>query len=225
MFGSLLTDTALEWLESKVTDATNWNTLKDEFLKKFTDGRDQFRFRLEVENTYKQEEELIKNYQHRIMSGVVKSWPEMIPTSIAGDDNIRKEKEIQQRQRSQKYIDFAIRGLKPQVLKHKAHEKLVENPSITWTQFVDHLVVKDLTFSVTTEPKGATGLDKLKTLESKINDLTSLFKSNEVNAIDTSRPRDPNTKGRPNSTIFFDYCRSNGHFISRCTKKQIVLII
>ena len=89
------------------------------------------------------------------------------------------------------------------------------------TQFVDHLVVKDLTFSVTTESSGATGIDKLKTLESKINDLTSLLKSNEVNAIDTSRPRDPNIRGRPNSTRFCDYCRSNGHSISRCTKKQI----
>ena len=221
LFGSLLTDTALEWFESEVTDTTDWNTLKDEFIKRFTDGRDQFRFRLEVENTFRQEGELIKNYLHRIKSGVDKGWPEKIPTSIEGDDNIRKEKEIQQRQRSQKYIDFAIRGLRPQGLKRKAHEKLIENPSITWTQFVDHLVVKDLTFSVTTESSGATGVDKLKTLESKINDLTSLFKSNEVNAIDTSRPRDPNIKGRPNSTRFCDYCRSNGHSISRCTKKQI----
>ena len=94
-------------------------------------------------------------------------------------------------------------------------------PSITCTQFVDHLVVKDLTFSVTTDSNGATGLDKLKTLESKVNDLTSLFKSNEVNAIDTSRPRDPNLKGRPNSTMCSDYCRNNGHSVSRCTEKQI----
>ena len=42
-----------------------------------------------------------------------------------------------------------------------------------------------------------------------------------MNAIYTSRPRDPNIKGRPNSTRFCDYCRSNGHSISRCTKKQI----
>ena len=42
-----------------------------------------------------------------------------------------------------------------------------------------------------------------------------------MNTIDTSRPRDPNIKGRPNSTRFGDYCRSNGHSISRCTRKQI----
>ena len=33
-FGSLLTNTALECFEIEVTDATNWNTLKDEFIKK-----------------------------------------------------------------------------------------------------------------------------------------------------------------------------------------------
>ena len=32
---------------------------------------------------------------------------------------------------------------------------------------------------------------------------------------------DPNIKGRPNTTRFCDYCRSNGHSISRCTNKQI----
>ena len=40
-----------------------------------------------------------------------------MPTSTEGDDNITKEKEIQQRQRSQKHIDFAIRGLRPQGLR------------------------------------------------------------------------------------------------------------
>ena len=99
------------------------NTLKDEFKKRFTDGKDQFRFRLEVENTFRQEGELIKNYIHRIKSEVDEGWPEKIPASFEGDDNIRKENIIQHRQRSQKYIDFAIRGLGPQGLKRKAHKK------------------------------------------------------------------------------------------------------
>ena len=125
LFGSLLTNTALEWFESEVTDATVWNTLKDEFLKRITDGKDQFGFKLEVENTFRQERELIKIYLHRIKSGVDKGWPEKIPTSIEVDDNIRREKEIQQRQRSQKYIDFAIRGLRPQGLNSKRTRKLM----------------------------------------------------------------------------------------------------
>ena len=90
----MLLDAALVWFESGITDATDWNTLKDEFIKKFTDGRDLFRFRFEVENAFRQERELIKNYLHRIKSGVDKGWPEKIPTSLEGDDNMRKEKEI-----------------------------------------------------------------------------------------------------------------------------------
>ena len=132
-----------------------------------------------------------------------------------------RRKKFKKRQRNQKYIDFAIRELRLQGLKRKAHEKLIENPSITWKKIVDQLVVNDLTFSVATEYNGATGLDKLKMLESEFIDLTSLFKNNEVNVINNSRKRDPNIKGRPNSTRFCDYYRSNGYSISRCTKKQI----
>ena len=72
---------------------------------------------------------------------------------------------------------------------------------------------------MTTDANGPTGLDELITLERKINDLSSPLKSNEVNAIDSSSPRDPNIKGRPNTTRFCEYCRTNGH--SKCTKKQI----
>ena len=154
-------------------------------------------------------------------SGVDRGWQEKLPTSTEGIENKRKEKEIQQRQRFQKYIDFAIRGLRPQGLKRKAHERHIENLLITWTQFFDHLVVKNSTFSVTAESNGATGLDKLKTLESKINYFISLFKSNEVNAIYNSRSRHTNIISRPNSTRFCDYCRNNGLSISRCMKKQI----
>ena len=89
--------------------------------------------RREDENTFRQEGELIKSYLHRLKSEVDKGWPEKIPASIVGNDNIWKAKEIQQRQRSQKYVDFAIRGLRPQGLKRKAHKKLIENPSISWT--------------------------------------------------------------------------------------------
>ena len=83
------------------------------------------------------------------------------------------------------------------MLKTQSARETFKNPPVTGTQFVDHIVVNDLTFSVTIESNGAAELNKLKTLESKKNDLTSLLKSKEVNAVDTSRPRDPN--GRPNS--------------------------
>ena len=61
MFGSLLTETALEWYTGEVTDATTWAELKDLFLKRFTDGRDQFQHRIDAENATREEGELIKN--------------------------------------------------------------------------------------------------------------------------------------------------------------------
>ena len=45
LFGSLLTETALEWYTDEVTNATTWAELKNLFLKRFTDGRDRFKHR------------------------------------------------------------------------------------------------------------------------------------------------------------------------------------
>ena len=60
LFGSLLTDTSLEWFNDNVTSATTWAQLKDLFLNRFTDGRDQFKHRIDAENAARQDGELIK---------------------------------------------------------------------------------------------------------------------------------------------------------------------
>ena len=49
LFGSLLTETALEWSTDEVTNATTWAKLKDLFLQIFTDGRDRFKHRLKLQ--------------------------------------------------------------------------------------------------------------------------------------------------------------------------------
>ena len=61
LFGSLLTDTALEWFNDSVTNATTWAQLRDLFLNRFTDGRDQFKHKIDAENAARQDGELIKN--------------------------------------------------------------------------------------------------------------------------------------------------------------------
>ena len=53
ILNSLLTDTALKWFENEVTDTTDWNILIDDLIKRLRDGRDQFRFRLEVEISFR----------------------------------------------------------------------------------------------------------------------------------------------------------------------------
>ena len=225
LFGSLLTETALEWYTDEITNATTWAELKNLFLIRFTDGRDRFKHRIDAENATRQEGELIKNYFHRIKTSVDKGWLESIDTTVHADaDALALEKNIQTRQRTQKYIDFSVKGLKPLALKQKAHEYMIENPNAGWKTFTNHIITKDLTFIVATDPANKTSTDKMTSLETQIKELTKLIKSQEVSAINKQhcfRRRDPDVKGRPNNKRFCDYCRMNGHSISRCSKKQV----
>ena len=70
------------------------------------------------------------------------------------------KKNIQTRQRSQKYTDFSIKGLRPLALKQKAHEYMIEHPNSNWDQFTNHLITKDLTFIVATDPAKKSTTDK-----------------------------------------------------------------
>ena len=128
---------------------------------------------------------------------------------------------MQQRQREQKYIDFAIRGLQPPSLKRKAHEYRIENPDKTWDEIQNHLITKDLTFTVSTDGTVKQTNDKISSLEAQIKELTSLIRNNEVRAINSKPFKDPNVKGRPNNTRFCNYCRNHGHSISNCSKHRI----
>ena len=69
LFGSLLTETALEWFNT-IDPTRTLDQIKGDFITRFTDSRDQFKYRLEVEGATRQEGELIKNYFHRIKHAV-----------------------------------------------------------------------------------------------------------------------------------------------------------
>ena len=225
LFGSLLSDTSLEWFNDNVTNATTWAQLKDLFLNRFTDGRDQFKHRIDAENAARQDGELIKNYFHRIKSSVDRGWPESIGETVHATEAAQNaERTIQTRQRSQKYIDFSIKGLRPLALKQKAHEYMIEHPNANWDQFTNHVITKDLTFIVATDPANKSTTDEMTSLETQIKELTKLIKNQEVSAINDQNSfqrRHLDIKGRPNSTRFCEYCRMNGHSISRCSKKQV----
>ena len=101
---------------------------------------------------------------------------------------------------------------------------MIENPNTGWETFTNHIITKDLTLIVATDPANKTSTDKMTSLETQIKELTKLIENQEVSAINEQhsfRRRDPNIKGRPNNTRFCDYCRTNGHSISRCSKKQV----
>ena len=50
LFSSLLKGPAAEWYGSTVTDAMTWNDVRTLFITRFSDGRNKFRHRMEVEN-------------------------------------------------------------------------------------------------------------------------------------------------------------------------------
>ena len=100
---------------------------------------------------------------------------------------------------------------------------MIEHPNANWDQFINHVITKDLTFIVATDPANESTTDKMTSLETQIKELIKLIKNQEVSAINDQNSfqrRHPDIKGRPNSTRFCEYCRMNGHSISRCSKKH-----
>ena len=118
--------------------------------------------------------------------------------------------EIHHRQRSQKFFDFSIKGLRPLALNSKAHEFMIEHPNSNWDQFTNHVITKDLTFVVATDPANKSTTDKMTSIETQIKELSEFIKNQEVKAINDQnlfQRRHPDIKGRPNSTRFCEYCR------------------
>ena len=98
---------------------------------------------------------------------------------------------------------------------------MIEHPNSNWDQFTNHVITKGLTFIGATDPANKSTTDKMTSLETHIKELTKLIKNREVSAINDKNSfhqSHPDIKGRPNSTRFCEYCRMNGHFISRCSK-------
>ena len=50
LFSSLLRGLAVEWYESNFTNATTWENVRTSFITRFSDGRNKFRCRIEVEH-------------------------------------------------------------------------------------------------------------------------------------------------------------------------------
>ena len=86
------------------------------FLDRFTDEKDKYRKRIELENIRRQSDELIRSYVHRLTKAVEKGWPHPITDA----------------QRQTKCMEFFVRGLTPPPLKQKAHQYLIETPHTTW---------------------------------------------------------------------------------------------
>ena len=78
-----------------MNDAAAWDQIRTAFIDRFSDDRDKYRHRTTAENCVRGNEELIKNFYHRVKSAVDKGWPlDPIGTQAERDNqqNQRKTK-------------------------------------------------------------------------------------------------------------------------------------
>ena len=220
LFSSLLRGLAAEWYESNITNATTWESDRTNFITRFSDARNKFRYRMEVEHCIRGDGEEIRNFLHRIKRTVDKGWPDDLngiePAHHAA------EREAQGRQRRQRYIDYSLKGLRPRYLQRKALQYLMENPNATWKDFSTRIIQRDVSIQVSSiflhdEEQTKT---QMATLRQEMKNLRSELQEHRVNAVEgSSRTVDPNQIGRQNATRFCNYCRTNGHTPSWCRKE------
>ena len=66
LFSSLLRGPAAEWFENIIENASTWATTREQFITRFSDGRNKFRHKKEIEHCVRGDREEVRNYLHRI---------------------------------------------------------------------------------------------------------------------------------------------------------------
>ena len=111
LFSSVLRGPATKWYEKNIENATTWADTQEQFITRFSDGRNKFRHRMEVEHCVGGDGEEIRIFLHRIKKIVDKGLPDDMEGIAEGDRP--EERQAQGRQRRQRYIDYTLRGLSP----------------------------------------------------------------------------------------------------------------
>ena len=173
-----------------------------------------------MEHCIRGDGEKFRNYLHRIKRTVDKGWPYDL-NGIEAPHHVA-EREAQGRQRRQRYLDYSLKGLRPNYLQRKAQEYLMDNPNATWIDFSTGRLQRDVSFQASSNFLNDEEQTKaqMATLSQGMQNLRSELQEHRVNAVEAnSRTVDPNQKGRKNATRFYNYCRTNGHTPSCCRKK------
>ena len=147
MFPSLLIDPAAEWYENIIEAATPWEDIRINFITRFSDRRNKFRHRMEIERCIGRDGEKFRSFVRIIKQNLDKSWPDNM-SGIAGPRKAA-ERAAQSRHRRQRYNDYCLRGLRPRYLQRIAQEFLVECANATWKNFCNQINQKDLLLEVT----------------------------------------------------------------------------
>ena len=223
LFSSLLRGPAAERYGSTIQDAMTWNEVRTLFITRFSDGRNKFRHRMEVEQCIRADGEEIRNSPHRIKKTVDKGWPDNMVGMVAAEQTA--ERTAQARQRRQRYSDYTLERLIPRYLQRKAQEYLMEHPIATWNDISTHIINKDLSYQVSTSFLNDEEQNKAQTasLGQEIKNLRTDLKEHKINALEGNQKLgDPNQKWRQNATKFCGFCRTNGHTPNFCRRKMRV---
>ena len=197
-----------------------WNDVRTLFITRFSDGRNKFRHRMEVEHCIRADGEEIRNFLHRIKKTVDKGWPDDMVGIAPGDQNA--ERNAQARQRRQRYLDYTLKGSRPRFLQRKAQEYLMRHPNATWNDFSTRLIIKDVSYHVSTSFLNDEEQNEaqMASLGQELKKLRTELKQHRINALEgNQRPVDPNQKGRQNAARYCGYCRTNGNTPNYCRKK------
>ena len=216
LFSSVLRGPAAEWYENNIENATTWADTREQFITRFSDGRNKFRHRMEVEPCVRGDGEEIRYFLHRIKKIVDKGDMEGIVEADRA-----AERQAQGKQRRQRYIVYTLRGLRPRYLQRKAEEYLMEHPNATWNDFSTRIIQRNVSYQVSSNFLNVEEQTKvqLASLGQEMKNLRSELQEHRVNALENPRLPDPNQKGRQNATRFYKYCRTNGHTPSWCRRK------
>ena len=218
---SLLRGPAAEWYEKNFEKASTWADTREQFITRFSDGRNKYRHRMEVEHCVRGDREEVTIFLHRIKKNVDKGWPDDMEVIVEADR--AAERQAQGRQRRQRYMDYNLRGLRLRYLQRKAQEYLMERPNAKRNDFCAQINQKDLILEVSSTflSHGAQTKAEMATLGQEIKNLPSELKEYHVNAVAiTSGIFHPNQQGRQKLTRFCNYCHKNGNTLNWFRKKM-----
>ena len=167
---------------------------------------------MEVEHCISGDGEEIRNFLHRIKRTVDKGWPDDLNGIEAAQHN--SEREAQGRQRTQRYVDYSLKGLRRRYLQRKAQEYLMEHPNAKWNDFSTQITHRDVSFQVSCNFLNDEEQTKaqMATLEQEMKNIRSELQEHRVIAVE-GHPRtvDTNQKRKQIATRFFNYYHKNGH--------------
>ena len=87
---------AAEWYGSTVQDAITWNEVRTLFITRFSDGRNKFRPKMQVENCIRADGEEIRNLLHRKMKTVDKGRPDDMAGVVAAEQTAERTAQARQ---------------------------------------------------------------------------------------------------------------------------------